>query len=233
MNTYNDNMQAMKEELSEVRYPLRKKIAAQLITEQAARKSRRDEMLSAIPLVHANYDEIAELVDSEYKVAMMEISSGNGKAREAWDYENECFSEHITAQASDSRLHSKAGLAEELIDTNDGIENKNESTYFDKELQETITVTDSNYSVWDTIAEQGALIVRMSKQWKSGFRADKWEAYSKLRATKKHNALLDLNNVEAKSRVTDSEMERKQAKRMARLQARMGNTNKVGYNAFA
>jgi len=100
MNTYNDNMQAMKEELSEVRYPLRKKIAAQLITEQAARKSRRDEMLSAIPLVHANYDEIAELVDSEYKVAMMEVSSGNGKARESWDYENESFSEHINAQTS-------------------------------------------------------------------------------------------------------------------------------------
>ena len=241
MSTYNENMATFKDDLSEVRYPLRKRMASELVIEQAERKAKRDDMLEAIPESHPQYDELVKIVNEEYKVAMLEISSGNGSADSVtkWDNDKHEFSSHLSAQAPDSNPRNASGISDDLIDNThehdgcmDSIINKNEVTYFDKETGEYITTTNSNYSIWDTIELNGMSIVRKSEQWKNGFRASKWQRYEATRAKKKHNALLGINNNVSRERVTDDAMERKQAKRLARLAKRAGNVNKVGYNAF-
>jgi len=228
-------------DLQEVRYPLRKRIKAESKLEIAALKTRQAVMLDSIG-DHEHSEEIEQLVREEYKIAMMEVSSGNGKNRCSWDYEKGRFSEHVTALASEQGDHNRNGLADELVDSTEGIADKNQTTYFDNEAQEYLTVTESKYSLWDTIYLNGALIVRLSKQWKGGFRADKWLDYSKRRELIKHNKLLAMPTMES---IRDSERELRASRRLERANryddkkakqlARMAayrESNKVGFNAF-
>jgi hypothetical protein len=240
MHTYTDNLNTLKADMPEVSLPMRKRIARSVEQEAIARKAKRDDMLASIDENHPHAEELAKLVNEEYKVAMLEISSGNGNARIDYDTVKGEYTAKPTALLTESREHSKAGLAEEFIDNDmehegslDEIVNKNERVYFDRDTGEYVTTNYSAYSLWDTIALNGALIVRKSEQWRKGFRKNEWQAYTKRRATRLHREALGLNQITEKARVTDEAMERKQAKRLARLQARRGgNTAKVGYNAF-
>lgn len=234
--------------------------------EQAKRKTTRDKMLTSIPLVtHPDvYHELAKMVHDEYKVGMMEISSGNGTARNMVD-ENGEYIYMLSANTSEQSEQARIGLEAGLVDAGETLANKNISTIPAYEvvtddngeqlriddMANMITVNDSDYSIWDTIAEQGLLIVRHQGHWKlSGCRFDKdnYKAREARRMKAKHKRLLGITTAQSGSntnpkaiKVKQLNVDKKGNKQLTRLarDARRGKQYaidelaKIGYNEFS
>lgn len=212
---------------------------------------------------HEASSELMDMINNEYQVDMVEVSSGNGLSRNVWNYEKDGYEVYLSADGRESNEHSQQGLSNSLVDSYEGIASKNEASIpaynmadIDGELTRIdnmacmVTVDDSDYSIWDTIAEKGALIVRHSGHWKgAGCRFDK-ERYAKreaLRATKKHNRLMGYTvehsgaNTQPKDiKVMQLNKDKKGNKHLTKLakQARHGQQwardelTKIGYNEF-
>lgn len=236
----------------------KKRIKRELETE-AQRKAKTADMLASIPEEHEHAEELRKLVESEWHVGMLEMNSGNGRFATEWnpdiDSNGNAIEQARFAQANDTKEHDRCGLAEELTDheAETNLESLNPSELVDHAytvevpkaigrdsdgnliLSKTDTelVSYSPYSIWDTIAQKGALIVRISAQWKNGFRSAEWEKYSKRRAKIAHNALVGRIGTIAQDdkKLTTAEMRR--AKRLAKMQARHGGLAKIGFNAFS
>ena len=243
---------------SELSVVAKKRIKRELETE-AQRKAKTADMLASIPDEHEHAEELRKIVESEWHVAMLEMNSGNGRYATEWNPDIDANGQTIPqahyANANDSHEHDRCGLAEEMTDheSESNIESLNPSELVDhaytvevpkaigRDTDGNLILSDSEselvsyspYSIWDTIASKGALIVRRSAQWKNGFRSAEWNKYSKRRAKTAHNALVGRIGTIAQDdkKLTTAEMRR--AKRLAKMQARHGGLAKIGYNAFS
>jgi hypothetical protein len=227
-----------------------KKRIARELEQETQRKIRTDAMLEAIPDDHEHADELRKLVNDEWHVGMLEMNSGNGRFATEWNPERLHY-----ANANDSQEHFKSGLAEELVDHEQdcNIESLNPSELVDhshtvevpvllghtldgkpiESKTQTELVSYSPYSIWDTIASKGALIVRKSKQWQGGFRSDKWTKFDQMRMKRIHNKAMGKQETIAQGDKRLTTAEQRKAKRLAKMQARRGGLAKVGYNAFS
>ena len=252
--------------LEEVNYPMQLDIAEGVKRERSQRKVSRQVMLESLfdnetGETHEYSDELMQLVLDEYKVEMLEVSSGNGKANNAYNDDTGEFDYYLSASTSEQSQHAQIGLEAGLIDSSDGILNKNFDIIPSFEIVDNgeayertdnyahmVEINNSSYSLWDTIAEKCALIVRHSGVWKKQrFTRDEWTKYSKLRATKRHNRLLGLhstltgNDTLKKVAVRSLNKDKKGNKELTRLatMARRGKQwakdelARIGYNEFA
>jgi len=212
-NSYNETLNSVLDfDLNEVNYVAQLDIIDGVKSERIKRKISRQEMLDSLfdnesGCTHEHSSELMQLVMNEYQVDMVEVSSGNGHAHNVYNDDTGEFDFYLSASTAEHENIARKGLESALIDFDGDYRNKNESvipayemlddngelTRYD-DMSSMVTVDNSDYSIWDTIAEKGALIVRHSGVWKKRkFTNDEWQAYQSLKLKKKHNRLLGLN----------------------------------------
>lgn len=206
------------------------RIKKELPLEKAALKSKHLDMMLSLGIDdtrHKHADEIAKMVDSEWHVGMQEINSGNGSYHTDWNPE-----ELNMVQGTDSMLHDESGLSNQFTDGYNGnIVNKNEKVVFNEATREMELVSDSQYSIWDTIYMKGQLIVRSTAPWKSGFNLTSYLRTKSMHLKSRHNRLMGIASGTQKSDTKlVSGYEQRKAKRLQRLSNR--SLNKIGYNAY-
>lgn len=158
---------------------------------------------------HEHSTELMDMILEEYQVSMMERSSGNGHAHNVFNDDTGEYDFYLSADGTQGRSTKHNDLSQALYDGYDGdIINKNQkdicaftvindddSMVRIDDLDELITVDDSDYSLWDKIEECGQLIVRHSGHWqgKGGqFIKTDYAAREKARMLRKHRKLLGL-----------------------------------------
>ena len=246
-------------------------IAEQVLTEAVKRKIPQQAMLSSLfnsdtGESHEHSSELMDLIKNEYQCNMVEVSSGNGQAQNLWNNETGEYDVYLSADCHESSEHSRNGLSDGLVDSYEGITDKNSSDIPAYEVIEIdgqpvrlddmsvmVTITDSDYSLWDTIEDKGMLIVRHLSNWYGKgcqFKKDGYKKREALRLTKKHNRLMGYtvttnedgaNGTVKKLAVKQLNQDKKGNRHLTNLakQARRGqqwaidSLTKIGYNEFA
>ncbi len=248
---------------------IREALMSDAVTVKASRKISKQRMLDSLfdsdtGIVHEQSNELMQLINDEYQVDMVEVSSGNGQARNVWNNVTGSYDVYLSADGREGNEHGHMGLESALVDSYEGIDNKNEAIIPAYEITDDeghvlrtddmsnmVTVDNSNYSIWDTIAEKGALIIRHQGHWKgAGCRFDSANYVKReaLRMIKKNNRLLGLTGERSGSHTTLKEVSVKQLnvdkkgnRHLSNLakQARRGQQwardelTKIGYNEFS